>query len=80
MAEWSIASVLKTEVRRRTGGSNPSLSAKKIKKSLSSPHYEEIPLFLSLSYILHLSFVHYFYSLHHLIHLFLRLGPQQLYP
>ena len=27
MAEWSIASVLKTEVRRRTGGSNPSLSA-----------------------------------------------------
>ena len=29
MAEWSIASVLKTEVRRRTGGSNPSLSAKK---------------------------------------------------
>ena len=29
MAEWSIASVLKTEVRRRTGGSNPSLSAVK---------------------------------------------------
>ena len=29
MAEWSIASVLKTEVRKRTGGSNPSLSAKK---------------------------------------------------
>ena len=27
MAEWSIASVLKTEVRKRTGGSNPSLSA-----------------------------------------------------
>ena len=29
MAEWSIASVLKTEVRKRTGGSNPSLSALK---------------------------------------------------
>ena len=29
MAEWSIASVLKTEVRKRTGGSNPSLSAMK---------------------------------------------------
>ena len=28
MAEWSIASVLKTEVRKRTGGSNPSLSAR----------------------------------------------------
>ena len=29
MAEWSIASVLKTEVLKGTGGSNPSLSAKK---------------------------------------------------
>ena len=28
MAEWSIASVLKTEVRKRTEGSNPSLSAR----------------------------------------------------
>ena len=28
MAEWSIASVLKTDVLRGTGGSNPSLSAK----------------------------------------------------
>ena len=28
MAEWSIASVLKTEVLKGTGGSNPSLSAK----------------------------------------------------
>ncbi len=27
MAEWSIASVLKTEVLKGTGGSNPSLSA-----------------------------------------------------
>ena len=27
MAEWSIASVLKTDVPRGTGGSNPSLSA-----------------------------------------------------
>ena len=29
MAEWSIASVLKTEVLKGTGGSNPSLSARK---------------------------------------------------
>ena len=29
MAEWSIASVLKTEVLKGTGGSNPSLSANK---------------------------------------------------
>ena len=29
MAEWSIASVLKTDVLRGTGGSNPSLSAAK---------------------------------------------------
>ncbi len=29
MAEWSIASVLKTDVLRGTGGSNPSLSARK---------------------------------------------------
>ena len=28
MAEWSIASVLKTDVLRGTGGSNPSLSAR----------------------------------------------------
>ena len=31
MAEWSIASVLKTDVLRGTGGSNPSLSAKRKK-------------------------------------------------
>ena len=29
MAEWSIAAVLKTVVLRGTGGSNPSLSAKR---------------------------------------------------
>ncbi len=29
MAEWSIATVLKTVVLRGTGGSNPSLSAKR---------------------------------------------------
>ena len=29
MAEWSNASVLKTDVLRGTGGSNPSLSANK---------------------------------------------------
>ena len=29
MAEWSIASVLKTDVLRGTGGSNPSLSAER---------------------------------------------------
>ncbi len=28
VAEWSIAPVLKTDVLRGTGGSNPSLSAK----------------------------------------------------
>ena len=28
MVEWSITAVLKTAVRRRTGGSNPSLSAR----------------------------------------------------
>ena len=31
MAEWSIAAVLKTVVLRGTGGSNPSLSAKRFK-------------------------------------------------
>ncbi len=31
MAEWSNAAVLKTVVRQRTGGSNPSFSAKEIK-------------------------------------------------
>ena len=30
MAEWSIASVLKTEVLKGTGGSNPSLSARRV--------------------------------------------------
>ena len=29
MAEWSNAAVLKTVVRQRTGGSNPSFSAEK---------------------------------------------------
>ncbi len=33
MAEWSIATVLKTVVRRRTGGSNPSLSATQFSSS-----------------------------------------------
>ena len=31
MAEWSIAPVLKTDVLRGTGGSNPSLSAENVK-------------------------------------------------
>ena len=30
MAEWSIAAVLRTVVLRGTGGSNPSLSAKRL--------------------------------------------------
>ena len=34
MAEWSIASVLKTDVPRGTGGSNPSLSAETTVKVL----------------------------------------------
>ena len=33
MAEWSIAAVLKTVVLRGTGGSNPSLSAKRCKSN-----------------------------------------------
>ena len=33
MAEWSIASVLKTDVLRGTGGSNPSLSAERDAKA-----------------------------------------------
>ena len=33
MVEWSITAVLKTAVLRGTGGSNPSLSAKKSCKS-----------------------------------------------
>ncbi len=36
MAEWSIAAVLKTVVLRGTGGSNPSLSAKRNGKGASS--------------------------------------------
>ena len=34
MAEWSITTVLKTVVLRGTGGSNPSLSAKKRRNKL----------------------------------------------
>ena len=33
MAEWSMAAVLKTVVRQRTGGSNPSSSANTLAKS-----------------------------------------------
>ena len=33
MAEWAIASVLKTEGLKGLGGSNPSLSAKKLRLS-----------------------------------------------
>ena len=36
MAEWSIAAVLKTVEGNTSGGSNPSLSAKKSKKTKSS--------------------------------------------
>lgn len=35
MVEWSITPVLKTGIRRRIGGSNPSLSAKYFIKRLS---------------------------------------------
>ena len=35
MAEWSIAAVLKTVELRGSGGSNPSLSAKKRSKKMS---------------------------------------------
>lgn len=33
MVEWSITPVLKTGIRRRIGGSNPSLSAKAVRQS-----------------------------------------------
>ncbi len=36
MAEWSIAAVLKTVVLRGTGGSNPSLSARRKERETSS--------------------------------------------
>ena len=36
MVEWSITVVLKTTVPRGTGGSNPSLSAKRVQQELSS--------------------------------------------
>ncbi len=34
VAEWSIATVLKTVVPRGTGGSNPSFSAQRVEKVL----------------------------------------------
>ena len=34
MVEWSITPVLKTGIRRRIGGSNPSLSAEKSLQAL----------------------------------------------
>ena len=39
MAEWSIAAVLKTVELRGSGGSNPSLSAKKKKESMMVPSF-----------------------------------------
>ena len=39
MAEWSIAAVLKTVELRGSGGSNPSLSAKKKKESEMAPSF-----------------------------------------
>ena len=45
MAEWSIAAVLKTVVLRGTGGSNPSLSAKKRQVKFSNLFEEFYLLF-----------------------------------
>ena len=45
MAEWSNAAVLKTVVLKGTGGSNPSLSAKK-KRMKSSNLFESFHPFL----------------------------------
>ncbi len=45
MAEWSIAPVLKTDVLRGTGGSNPSLSAKR-KADRNSNLFEGLSAFL----------------------------------
>ena len=47
MAEWSIAAVLKTVVLRGTGGSNPSLSARKSLKRRKSVDYDAFLLLCS---------------------------------
>ena len=39
MAEWSIAAVLKTVDCHRSGGSNPSLSAKPVKRKFDGFFY-----------------------------------------
>ena len=46
MAEWSIASVLKTDVLRGTGGSNPSLSAETKFNPVKVLTYNKLGLFL----------------------------------
>ena len=59
MVEWSITPVLKTGVRRRTGGSNPSLSANRLHKGchfslqkilivVKSRFYNDFSLYISL--------------------------------
>ena len=53
MAEWSIAAVLKTVVLRGTGGSNPSLSARKRLQV-----YDLQPFLLVIIYLLTLSSCH----------------------
>ena len=46
MAEWSIAAVLKTVVLRGTGGSNPSLSARRTKMSIFGIFFVLLPSIL----------------------------------
>ena len=58
MVEWSITAVLKTAVLRGTGGSNPSLSAKKSCKSFDLQdffflHSEKVPLEVPKSLLRH---------------------------
>ena len=42
MAEWSIAAVLKTVEPRGSGGSNPSLSAKKVTMKIVTFFYAQV--------------------------------------
>ncbi len=53
MVEWSITPVLKTGVLRGTGGSNPSLSAKLVDFFSEFYFFPEIPVSISVSFLLY---------------------------
>lgn len=57
MAEWLNAAVLKTVLRQRNGGSNPSFSAKHILKCFKTPQNESFRRFF---YALTFPFFHLF--------------------